>query len=286
MLEEYIRTFRFHDAPLSSVWAPIIGGLTYLSVIYYLQSKVKRPYVLKIPTLIHNLFLCILSLVMLICVLINVYDIGMRKGFFYTYCDDPHHPLGTMRSGPIPFWCWVFYVSKFYEMLDTVLLVLKKKPLMLVHVYHHFIVPFLMWAMQESLTTSHWILLAENCIVHTFMYYYFFMHTLGYEMWWKKYLTQLQIIQFFFGMMCTWAPFFAVKVFRTWECSGEVWAVAFGQLVGLTFMVLFTSFYFRTYKPRQLAEGEQKRTRIRKEREYGWAKKTTEDTPNVRPKEE
>ena len=40
---------------------------------------------------------------------------------------------------------FIFYLSKYYEFLDTILLVLKKKPLDFLHCYHHAIVPTGCW---------------------------------------------------------------------------------------------------------------------------------------------
>ena len=41
-------------------------------------------------------------------------------------------------------------------------------------------------------------LLSDSCSVHVIMYYYYFITTLspGIKLWWKKYLTSLQISQF------------------------------------------------------------------------------------------
>src|SRR5690606_8883501 len=113
--------------------------------------------------------------------LYNVFLVAMKKGWFYVYCDDPRHPDGTMETGPVAFWCYVFYASKYYEMFDTVLICLKKRPLTFVHVYHHFIVPIFFWMLLDTGTTGQWILAVNNCFVHIIMYYYYFIRTLGHD---------------------------------------------------------------------------------------------------------
>ncbi len=48
-------------------------------------------------------------------------------------------------TGSLPFWSYVFYLSKYYEWLDTVFLALKKKHLSFLHTYHHFITLWICW---------------------------------------------------------------------------------------------------------------------------------------------
>lgn len=53
--------------------------------------------------------------------------------YFWLIC----FPPGTKPAGRVFFWSYVYYLSKFYELLDTLILVLKGKPLTFLHVYHH-----------------------------------------------------------------------------------------------------------------------------------------------------
>ncbi|MCO5560317.1 hypothetical protein L7F22_013929 [Adiantum nelumboides] len=60
------------------------------------------------------------------------------------------HP-GTEASGPVFFWSYVFYLSKFYELLDTFIMILKRRPLTFLHVFHHAIVVFFWLQYAQSL---------------------------------------------------------------------------------------------------------------------------------------
>jgi GNS1/SUR4 family len=78
------------------------------------------------------------------------------------------------------------------------------------------------------------------------MYYYYSMATVGRTVWWKKYITQAQIVQFMIDLTATWPyPFL---YFSTAGCSGSMRGWFFGQAVGLSFFKLFRDFYLRSYQ--------------------------------------
>ncbi len=247
--QAYIDDFSFFTTPLSAFSIPVVGTALYLIVIFSLQAIIKRPHPLKLFTALHNWFLCVLSSAMTIGILMNVIPFATNFGLMHAYCDrvGPQHPHFNMNHGALAFWCFVFYFSKFYEMVDTLLMVLKQRPLTLVHVYHHFIVPYLFWIFLYTDTTGHWSLAFNNSLVHVFMYYYYMMTTLGYTVWWKRYLTMMQIVQFFIDMFATWPHLLFLRAFGIWDCRGSMYAVYFGQAIGISFVYLFTTFYVRSY---------------------------------------
>jgi len=124
--QDYIDNFNPDVAPMTTFLWPLGGGTAYVVIVLILNSKIKTPYSMRTFSIYHNLFLCLLSLLMLLGVELSAYRVAKTKGLFYTFCDVPDHPLGTMARGPMAFWMWIFYASKYYEMVDTIILVLKK----------------------------------------------------------------------------------------------------------------------------------------------------------------
>jgi len=250
-LQNYINTFSFHELDAAnSFYVPLTGTFIYLAVIFGLKQVVQRPMKLHLVTAIHNLFLCLLSLAMAVGIIYNLIPIYQSSDLLTAYCGKagPIEPGSIVHDrGAMNFWCAVFYFSKYYEMLDTVLLVLKKRPLTLVHVYHHFIVPYLFWGFLHTETSGQWSLAAANSLVHVFMYYYYMITTLGYTVWWKQYLTMMQIVQFFFDLFVTWPHLLFLRAFNIHECRGSMNTVYFGQTVGISFVYLFTEFYVKSY---------------------------------------
>ncbi|XP_043215738.1 elongation of very long chain fatty acids protein 7-like [Amphibalanus amphitrite] len=145
--------------------------------------------------------------------------------------------------------CWLFHVSKLVDFLDTVFLVLKKdnKRMTYLHVYHHGSMASGWWICTLYLPGgSCWIPGALNSFVHCVMYSYYLLASLGPRvrpyLWWKRYLTQLQLTQFAIilfmalliqspGMRCGMPPYST--------------AMTMSYLVVLT--ILFANFYIRSY---------------------------------------
>jgi fatty acid elongase 3 len=139
-----------------------------------------------------------------------------------------------------------FILLKFYELFDTVLMVLKKRRLNFLHVYHHCIVIPLFYVYMTTNMVSQWILVVANSTVHVLMYYYYAMATVGRSVWWKRYITQAQIVQFVIDLTATWP--YPVLYHSAAGCSGSMRGWLFGQAVGLSFYKLFRDFYLRSYK--------------------------------------
>lgn len=158
-------------------------------------------------------------------------------------------------------------ISKIYEFLDTVILVLKKKEIIFLHLYHHFITLILCFVMMEQVIAAQSFTMAANCTVHIFMYYYYALSALGLanwlssdlelmnffdagiQVWWKRYITQLQIFQFVldagFNMIVT------INHFQHYgtpnQCSGNIYSWIFGHFVLTSFLLLFIHFFIQTY---------------------------------------
>ncbi|KAJ8040931.1 Elongation of very long chain fatty acids protein 7 [Holothuria leucospilota] len=144
--------------------------------------------------------------------------------------------------------CWLFYISKFIEMLDTIFFILRKKnkQISFLHVFHHAIMPFTWWIgvkfVPGGFGTFHSML---NSFIHVLMYVYYGLAACGPSMqkflWWKKYMTTMQLIQFFLVMTHSGQLFFI-------ECPyPKVFAWIIG-LYGFIFFFLFLNFYVQAYR--------------------------------------
>lgn len=90
-----------------------------------------------------------------------------------------------------------------------------------------------------------------NTGVHVFMYWYYFASNMGYNVWFKKYITTLQIIQFM-GSFLISIPFISYAR----ETNFDSWIVFFfSSTVNSTFLMLFINFYRNSYKSNTTVTG-------------------------------
>ncbi|KAG7227413.1 hypothetical protein INR49_000418 [Caranx melampygus] len=143
--------------------------------------------------------------------------------------------------------CWWFYFSKVIELSDTIFFILRKKnsQLSFLHVYHHATMIFNWWAGVKYVAGGQSFLIGLiNSLVHIVMYLYYGLAALGPSMakylWWKRYLTSLQLLQFFIVTIHTTYNLFADCDFPD---SMNVVVLAYS----LSLIALFSNFYYRTY---------------------------------------
>lgn len=269
--------WKLGKTPFSHFQVPLVVGIFYLVSLYILHSymKDKKPFVLKWVTLAHNIILTLMSTAMFLGAFQGAIIKYKSQGFWAgLVCEQDPQPI----KGHLFFWSYIFYLSKFYELIDTYLLVLKKKPLIFLHVFHHFVMTFTCWAgLEGKWCMALWTSAFWNSFVHIFMYYYYSVSTLGIYPWWKKYLTALQIYQFVSGVFYTSFYFYYYlqdlsvdfsqfgkngrylpEISFKQGCTGELWAV-FGMFaVNCSFLFLFSKFFVEQYLDNKKSRSQKK----------------------------
>ncbi|KAI8907732.1 ELO family [Powellomyces hirtus] len=253
-----------HDEPLpvtawSQLWSPkdftwvygvtpftsrntiITAWALYFSTILILKRYMRdrAAFTLRKATALHNLFLCLTSFFIFAGVIRYTHARAQTRGIDEVFCTTDT----TSLSGPLTWFLYIYYLSKFYELLDTVILVLKKKPVIFLHWYHHAIVIVMVWSWLQYGIVFSVLGTIANAGVHVFMYYYYFRTSLGGKVWFKRYLTGLQIVQFSASFILS-IPY--VYYHLTKGCGGGP-AFIFSMAVNASFLVLFINFYKGAY---------------------------------------
>ncbi|KAJ3413321.1 hypothetical protein HDV05_008171 [Chytridiales sp. JEL 0842] len=117
------------------------------------------------------------------------------KNFKEAFCDRS----GEAWTAGLNYYAWLFYLSKYYEIIDTVIILLKNRPSSLLQSYHHAGAIITMFICVASGATATWIFVVFNSFIHTIMYLYYSLTTVGIRPPGKKYLTTMQITQFVVG---------------------------------------------------------------------------------------
>jgi len=220
----------------------------YLLFVTFLGPRLmenRKAFKLKECMMVYNFSVVALSIYMIYEFLMS----GWANGYTYR-CDlvDYSNSPVALRMVRV---CWLYYISKYVEMLDTVFFILRKKnsQVTFLHVYHHSIMAFTWWFGVKfaagGLGTFHAMI---NCVVHVIMYTYYFMAALGpaYQkyLWWKKYMTTIQLVQF----VIVTAHISQFMLMKEEDCPYKhpvflyiIW------LYGVVFLILFLNFYFHAY---------------------------------------
>ncbi|XP_071502102.1 very long chain fatty acid elongase 4-like [Diadema antillarum] len=218
--------------------------LAYFAMLWIVPKAMesRKPFSLKPVLVVYNTALVILSVYMF-------YEFRMASWLSgYNYLCDPvnysNDPLAIRMANV----CWWYFFSKIIELLDTVFFILRKKnnQVTFLHVYHHSTMIVNWWLGVKFIAGGQSFFLAMcNCLVHVLMYTYYALSALGPHMQkyltWKKYLTQVQLVQFFMVLLHT-----GVNIFV--DCSfpkGFDYAVF---LYAVSMVLLFGNFYSKAYR--------------------------------------
>lgn len=230
--------------------AAIVSYLLLIAILWHTMKKKTNPIRLGPIPAIHNMIILSLSAIMVVgCWEATGLEMEQTRWLWvgpygakqWVFC----FPIGTRPMGRVFFWSYVFYLSKFYEFMDTVILVLKKRPLTFLHVYHHAMVVVMCFLWLEYSQSLQVIALITNASVHTLMYAYYLLCSIGFQPPWKKLVTNCQIVQFLFS--------FLVSIVFLWlhftgdGCAG-MGAWIFNALFNASLLVLFFNFHRQQYR--------------------------------------
>ncbi|XP_041358337.1 elongation of very long chain fatty acids protein 7-like [Gigantopelta aegis] len=205
----------------------------------------RKPFEMKNVLLAYNLVMVIISAY----TLEEFLNAGWLAGYSLR-CEPVDYSTSpqALRMAKV---CWLFYITKFLELFDTIFFIMRKKfnQVSFLHVFHHGIMPVSWWFgvkfVPGGFGTFH---STCNSFIHFMMYTYYGLAALGPEyqkyLWWKKYMTKMQIIQFICVVIHTAQLLFI-------ECN---YPKTFVYIIGsyaFVFLVMFADFYFKTYKAKR-----------------------------------
>ncbi|KAK1404500.1 GNS1/SUR4 membrane protein family [Heracleum sosnowskyi] len=167
----------------------------------------------------------------------------------WIFCFPPNQIL---PRGPIFFWANVFYFSKILEFIDTLLIILggrnDRRRLSFLHVYHHTVVVVMCYVWLATRQSLFPVALVTNAGVHVIMYSYYLLCGLGKRPWWKRAVTDCQIVQFVFSFCMSGVMLY--YHFYSGGCCG-IWGWCFNAVFNASLLALFLNFHSKNYEAKK-----------------------------------
>lgn len=261
------------DIPLSYLYdvsmhplCPALFAAAYVLLVSQFNARRPCQNLLKSPwasalVLAHNVFLCLYSLWTFMKIappVVTSFAQGYWKagsgGFIHAYCDSDSFLWDQyiLRYG------YLFYLSKFYEVVDTAILLLKGTKVKPLQVYHHSGAIAAMYAGVRFQSTPILFFVLFNSFIHALMYCYYATSVLKWPFprFLKQSLTTLQISQFVLGTILApsyiWIslpkldlPGFVRESGRCMEANS---VQAFAVFLNIAYLIPLCGLFVRFYK--------------------------------------
>ena len=240
------------DTENAHVWA--IGYWTLsipISVAYVLLVYAGRKWMESRPSynlrralFLWNLGLALFSMFGALQFVPNLVHSVYDRGFKQAVCK-----TDTLTNPHISIWGFLFVLSKFIELGDTIFIVLRKTPLQFLHWYHHMTVVIyssMGSSSRKTIALGHWFG-SMNYSVHTIMYTYYALRVVGVKVPSQvaKIVTILQLSQMFVGVLVN------ITAYRSYmnneDCDFDINTFSFGVVIYSSYAVLFMIFFYKRY---------------------------------------
>lgn len=238
--------------PRTAVW-PLLDDVAptlYITAAYLLfvivgplAMRFVAPFQLKTPMILYNALVICINVYMLQGFVLEAY-----RNSFKPICN----PIDRSEKGTMTAWyIYVYYLSKVVDFTDTVIIVLRKKfdQLSFLHVYHHSAM-FVIWWIGSKWGSGGDAIFGPMCnsFIHIVMYTYYLGSALKVHIPGKKYLTMMQMAQFFIVVTHS-------GLIIALDCPFPL-VFEYAQIVFLcSLFALFLNFYVKAY------HGSKKRVR-------------------------
>ncbi|XP_015930588.2 very long chain fatty acid elongase 7 [Parasteatoda tepidariorum] len=201
----------------------------------------RKPFDLRYAMLLYNAVIVLTNFYLIL----DTFRILLKPNHSWTCrIDKNKYDPDNVRLAELGWW---FFFIKFIEFADTIFFVLRKKNshISTLHVVHHAVVPIAVWGgLRIEPGSYNYFFPLINTIVHTVMYSYYGLAALGPKvqkfLWWKKYLTTFQMIQFVM-------VFFYVLNLMITRCQVSKFIIYLNTFLAGLFLLMFYDYFQNTY---------------------------------------
>jgi len=202
----------------------------------------RKPFDLRTPLALWNLFLATFSFMGSVRTVPFLLNTIYRRGVYNSVCAEPRPHYG---HGPVGLWVTLFIFSKVPELVDTLFIVLRKKPLIFLHWYHHITVLLFCWHAFATQSSSGLYFVAMNYSVHAIMYFYYFLTAVGYRPFWAQFVTVAQLSQMVVGVGVCGLNVYYMQ--QNMPCNVDPENLKWGIIMYSSYFALFLKFFIERY---------------------------------------
>lgn len=219
-------------------------SIAYVVVIFSIQAIMKNFKAFQLTSLLNlwNALLAIFSTIGSFMTGFGLFHEIYYRGFVSSYTH-----IGDYFYGYSGYWTFLFTMSKIMEFGDTIFIVLRKKPLIFLHWYHHVLtMNYAIISYSYDTAFNSWIGWM-NFTVHSIMYGYYMLRSLGVKVpaWIARNITTMQIVQFIITLFILFhVGYLSNSGVQVDSHPNIFW---FCLIMEISYVVLFANFYFQSY---------------------------------------
>lgn len=226
-------------------WAGIWVATLYVVVIFGIQwfMKDRKPLQISLSLQLWNAWLALFSIVGSI---VTSYGL-LREIFFEDGLVASYTKVGGFFEGTVGLWTFWFCISKFAELGDTIFIVLRKRPLIFLHWYHHVAtLNYGLMSYVDNTAFNSWIVWL-NFTVHAVMYSYYFLAACKIRLpaWFAQCLTSAQITQFLITLAIL--AHAGIRMVYGLRVDTTVTSYLYCLLMEISYVALFGNFFYHSY---------------------------------------
>lgn len=221
----------------NALFTTLLVGYVPLVGVLYCAMRRRHAFELTRPLQAWNATLCVLSLGGFVVLSTRMFRVDFVHSITSLDYSNQHYGLIV----------FLFSVSKFPEMFDTVFIVLRKKELTFLHVFHHLSVAIYCYSTLIYPTPLGYWYALMNTFVHGVMYGYFaFDKRLKRCTYFNPmYLTIVQIVQMYWGLAIN--VLYLLQPTTVYDFV-TVYNAAYGILMYGSYLALFCRFFATKYR--------------------------------------
>ncbi|KHN79186.1 Putative fatty acid elongation protein 3 [Toxocara canis] len=227
-------------------WTVAQLGGAYVIAIFSIQyiMRERKAFDLQRALYVWNAMLAIFSIAGFIRLTPTFIGQFRERGFISTFTE-----VGPCFTDNVAgYWTFLWVVSKIPELIDTIFIVLRKRPLMLMHWYHHACTGYFSFVAYASGNAFMIWIVWLNFFIHSFMYSYYMLRSMRIRVppQVAQIITGAQIVQFLITQAIM--AYLAILCMTT-NANYDVTLKAFllGAFMEITYTMLWVQFYYVSY---------------------------------------